>query len=204
MKPRATATARPASSSGRGAREPTFFGSPEAWRRWLERHHASAGELLVGFHKGGARRAGLRWALAVDQALCFGWIDGVRSKIDGTSYAIRFTPRRPGSTWSAVNIDRVAELERRGLMAAAGRRAFARRSEKRSRTYSYERSQAPALDAELRRELAANPQARSFFRAQAPSYRQKAIHWVMSAKTAATRAARLRRLMVAFAAGKKP
>src|ERR671935_2976804 len=111
--------------------EPTFFATPEDFRAWLERHHDSVSELLVGFHKKGSGRPSITWPEAVDQALCFGWIDGVRRRIDEDSYRIRFTPRKPSSTWSAINVKRVAELTKLGLMRPAGVKAFeARKGDK--------------------------------------------------------------------------
>src|SRR5919204_4603501 len=118
--------------------EPTFFATPADFRAWLERHHDSVSELLVGFFKKGSGRPSITWPEAVDQALCFGWIDGVRRSVDEVSYANRFTPRRPRSHWSAVNVQRLEELRRLGLMHPAGLRAFEARSDERTATYSYE------------------------------------------------------------------
>jgi uncharacterized protein YdeI (YjbR/CyaY-like superfamily) len=181
-----------------------YFTTAAAFRTWLEKNHRKARALLVGFKKRGSGEPGMTWREAVDQALCFGWIDGVRRRLSGSSYTVRFSPRKPESTWSAVNIARVAELEAEGSMRPAGRRAFARRSARKSRTYSYERSLAARLEPGLQRRLEADREAWTFFQAQAPSYRRKAIHWIMSAKQAATRLERLARLMVAFAAGRRP
>src|SRR5438105_9746878 len=115
-----------------------FFRTPAQWRSWLERHHASKDELWVGFYKKGSGRPSITWPQSVDEALCFGWIDGIRKSVDADSYMIRFTPRRPGSTWSAVNIRRVAELAKLGLMGEAGRTAFGRRTAAKSGIYAYE------------------------------------------------------------------
>src|SRR5258708_38769425 len=117
---------------------PTFFETPAAFRQWLEKHHERAIELLVGLYKKGSGRPSITWPESVDQALCFGWIDGVRRRIDDVSYSIRFTPRKPARTWSAINISRVAELTKRDLIRPAGLQAFARRSEEKSRIYAYE------------------------------------------------------------------
>ncbi len=182
---------------------PTFFSTPAGFRSWLERNHSDADELLVGFHKRGAGTPSITWPEAVDQALCFGWIDGVRRRIDSARYTIRFTPRRVGSTWSAVNIDRVAELQAQGLMQPAGLKAFEQRSEKKSRTYSYEREDTPTLERALEKLLKADKKAWTFFQSQAPSYQRKVIHWVMTAKKAEIRQKRIGRLIEAFANGRK-
>ena len=183
--------------------KPTFFASARALRTWLARNHGSAPELLLGLHKKGSDVPSVTWPEAVDQALCFGWIDGVRKRLDDSRYTIRFAPRRPGSTWSAVNIDRIAELEASGLMRPSGREAFARRSEQRSRTYSYEQSGTATLDGPLARVLEADAKAVAFFRAQAPSYRRKVVHWVMTAKGSDVRRTRLERLIAAFRSGRR-
>jgi uncharacterized protein YdeI (YjbR/CyaY-like superfamily) len=184
--------------------KPTFFATPGAFRVWLTKHHRLAREFLVGFRKMGSGEPSITWPEAVDQALCFGWIDGVRRRLSDSSYAVRFTPRKPGSTWSAVNIARVAELEAEGSMRPAGRRAFAQRSAEKSRMYSYERSRAATLEPALQAKFEANRKAWGFFQSQAPSYQRKVIHWITSAKQAETRLARLTRLMTDFAAGRKP
>lgn len=180
-----------------------FFDAPRGFRTWLKRNHAVTSEQWVGFRRVGRVDSGIRWSEAVDQALCFGWIDGVRKRIDAKSYAIRFTPRRDGSVWSAVNIRRVAALEAEGSMTRAGRAAFESRSERKSRTYSYERPSPAELDTRLQKLLRADAKAWKFFRAQAPSYQRKVIHWIMSAKATPTREVRLRRAITAFAAGRK-
>src|SRR5436305_6711333 len=118
--------------------KPLFFATPADWRDWLEEHHERGKEVLVGFHKRGSGKPCMTWPESVDAALCFGWIDGVRRSIDETSYTIRFTPRRPTSTWSAVNIKRVKQLKKTGLMHPAGLKAFAARSARKSGIYSYE------------------------------------------------------------------
>jgi len=182
--------------------EPMFFATPEAFRAWLEEHHASATELLVGFHKKGSGRPSITWPEAVDQALCFGWIDGVRRSIDDDSYSIRFTPRKPSSAWSAVNVARVEELTRQGLMRPAGVEAFARRSPERTGTYSYEQRAAAALDPEHERRFRAEAAAWAFFQAQPPWYRRAATWWVVSAKREETRERRLAQLIADSAAGR--
>ena len=180
--------------------KPAFFKSPTDLRDWLARHHADSGELLVGFYRKESGRGGIAYPEALDEALSFGWIDGVRKRLDAEAYTIRFTPRKPGSTWSAVNIARVGELTSRGLMQPPGLRVFQERDERKTRQYSYEREQAelhPALDAALR----ANPKASTFFDAQPPGYRRITAFWVMSAKKEETRARRLAHLIERSASG---
>jgi uncharacterized protein YdeI (YjbR/CyaY-like superfamily) len=180
--------------------KPTFFAGAAEFRAWLERHHRDSPELLVGLRKG---RAGLGWSEAVDQALCFGWIDGVRKRLDERSYTVRVTPRRPGSTWSASNIERVAKLRSRGLMRPAGLAAFERRVAEKSRTYSYEQAEPAALDPALEKLLRARKEAWAHFQEQAPSYRRKVVHWIMAAKSDETRAKRLHRLIEAASRGRR-
>jgi uncharacterized protein YdeI (YjbR/CyaY-like superfamily) len=182
--------------------EPTFFATPADFRAWLERHHDSVSELLVGFHKTGSGRPSITWPEAVDQALCFGWIDGVRRRIDDASYSIRFTPRTPRSTWSAVNVERMKELVDQGLVAPAGLAAFERRADDRTAIYSYEQRRNARLEPEQERRLHADQRAQAFFEAQPPSYRRAAIHWVTSAKRAETRERRLAQLIECSAAGR--
>jgi uncharacterized protein YdeI (YjbR/CyaY-like superfamily) len=181
--------------------EPTFFATPADFRAWLERHHEGHSELIVGFHKRGSGRPSITWPEAVDQALCFGWIDGVRRRIDDTSYSIRFTPRKARSTWSAVNIKRMNELVDEGRVAPAGLAAFERRTDDRSAIYSYEQRKAAKLDLDQERCLRADERARAYFEAQPPSYRRAAIHWVTSAKKPETRERRLAQLIECSAAG---
>jgi uncharacterized protein YdeI (YjbR/CyaY-like superfamily) len=171
--------------------EPTFFETPEHLRRWLEENHASATELWVGFYKKGTGRASVTWPEAVDEALCFGWIDGVRYRIDEESYRQRFTPRRESSTWSAVNIRRMRELTEEGRVRPSGLEAFERRSAKRSGTYSYEQREKARLDEALERRFRAATSAWAYFEQEAPWYRKTAIFWVMSAKRQETRERRL-------------
>ena len=184
-----------------GAMRPKFFATPAAFRAWLARHHRSAAELLVGFHKRASGTASLTWPESVDEALCFGWIDGVRRRLDADRYTIRFTPRRPGSIWSAVNCRKVLSLEAAGRLRPAGRAAYAARRANRSGRYSYE--QRPRrLPAPYARLLAASPAAHRFFLGQAPWYRRAAIWWVVSARGAATRLRRAGRLIELSAAGR--
>jgi uncharacterized protein YdeI (YjbR/CyaY-like superfamily) len=180
----------------------TFFATPAAFRTWLRKHHESASELLVGFYKKGFGKPSITWPQAVDQALCFGWIDGVRRSIDDESYTIRFTPRKPTSTWSAINIRRVAELTRDGLMQPAGLKAFAARSEAKSGIYAYEQRHASKLEPAEEKRFRANKRAWAFFEAQPAGYRRTATWWVVSAKRHATRARRLDTLIEDSAAGR--
>jgi uncharacterized protein YdeI (YjbR/CyaY-like superfamily) len=175
--------------------EPHYFAEPAAFRTWLEEHHETARELWVGFYKKGSGRASITWPEAVDQALCFGWIDGIRKSVDDASYTIRFTPRQPRSTWSAVNIRRVAELSGQGLMRPAGMRAFEQRSEQGSELYSYEQRASITLDEASEQQFRAHERAWAFFQAQPPSYRQAALWWVVSAKREETRRRRLATLI---------
>ena len=182
--------------------KPTFFATPSEFRRWLEEHHATARELWVGFYKKDSGRPSITWPEAVDEALCYGWIDGVRRRIDDVSYAIRFTPRKPRSNWSAVNVDRVAELTRLGRMHPAGLAAFNGRAAARTGIYAYEQRAAARLDPAAEQAFRANERAWAFFQAQAPWYRRTAIWWVVSAKQEATRLRRLATLIADSAAGR--
>ncbi len=174
---------------------PTFFPTPADFRAWLEEHHDEAKELLVGFYKKGSGKPSITWPESVDEALCFGWIDGVRKGIDDESYTIRFTPRKPRSNWSAVNIKRVAELTRLGLMRPAGLKAFEQRVEAKSGVYSFEQGDDVRLEEAHEEQFRANAQAWEFFQAQPPGYRKAAICWVVSAKKAETRLRRLATLI---------
>ena len=174
--------------------EVVFFETPSEFRAWLEAHHETATELWVGFHKKRTGRPSMIWPEAVDQALCFGWIDGIRKRVDETSYANRFTPRKAKSTWSNVNIAKVASLTERGLMTPAGLRAFEARDGARSGIYSFEQDEhtlAPAYEQQLQEHAA----AWAFFQVQPPGYRRTASFWVMSAKREETRLKRLATLI---------
>lgn len=182
-----------------GAMKPRFFATPSAFRAWLEKHHDKTRELWVGFHRKSSGRPSITWPESVDAALCFGWIDGLRKGIDGISYAIRFTPRKPDSNWSAINVKRVGELTRLGLMHPAGLKAFQERTK--SATYSYEQRNAAKLDASDKRRFRANKRAWAFFQARAPWYRRTAVYWVISAKREETRHKRLATLIAYSARG---
>jgi len=182
--------------------EPMFFETPAEFRDWLEEHHTDVAELLVGFHKKGSGRPSMTWPESVDQALCFGWIDGVRRGIDEHSYTIRFTPRKARSTWSRVNVKRAEELVEEGLMRPAGLAAFERRSDDRSGIYACEQRKQAKLDPAAEKEFRADRKAWAFFSEQAPSYRRTATHWVISAKKEETRRKRLKTLIEDSAAGR--
>jgi uncharacterized protein YdeI (YjbR/CyaY-like superfamily) len=183
--------------------KPTFFPTPAAWRAWLEQNHARKQELLVGFYKKASGKPSITWQESVDQALCFGWIDGVRKSIDDERYTIRFTPRRPGSIWSAVNIKRVGELIRAKLMTEAGLAAFARRRDDRSAIYGYEQRKDPRFTPEHQKAFQTNAAAWKFFQAQAPSYIRLSTFWVVSAKRPETQRKRLQLLIADSAAGRR-
>lgn len=175
--------------------EPTFFATPSEFRAWLEEHHDKAQELWVGFYKKSSGKPSVTWPEAVDEALCFGWIDGLRKGIDDVSYTIRFTPRKPRSVWSAVNINRVKELTSLGLMRPAGLQAFEQRSDEKSAIYAYEQENGVELGPAYERRFRANKKAWAFFQAQAAWYRKAAIWWVISAKKDETRLRRLATLI---------
>lgn len=158
--------------------------------------------MFVGYFKKATGKQTMTWSQAVDQALCFGWIDGMRKRIDDERYMIRFTPRKPSSTWSAVNVERIKELTELGLMRPEGLNAFQARVEGKTGVYAYERRDAAALDEAEEREFSANPQAWAFFQARPPSYRTAAIWWVVSAKKPETRRKRLATLMEDSANGR--
>jgi uncharacterized protein YdeI (YjbR/CyaY-like superfamily) len=173
---------------------PIFFAEQADFRRWLAENHDKENELLVGFYKVGSGKPSMNWSQSVDEALCFGWIDGVRKSLDEDSYCIRFTPRRAKSIWSAVNIKKVEELSKQGLMQPAGLAAFAKRDENKSRVYAYENEPLKLSD-EFEKQFRANEKAWAFFQKQAPYYRKLATKWVMSAKQESTRQNRLERLI---------
>ena len=167
-----------------------FFKTPVQLRKWFKQHHQASPELWVGFYKKVTGKKGITYHEALDEALCFGWIDGVRKSVDAASYMSRFSPRRARSAWSRINIRRAGELIKLGRMSAAGLKAFKARDPKRSGLYSFEN--APRrLSRQFEQKLKANEKAREFFQAQAPWYRKLASFWVMSAKKEATRRRRL-------------
>ena len=185
------------------AKEIAFFESPSIFRKWLEQNHSAVQELWVGFYRKDSGRPSITWPESVDEALCFGWIDGLRKRIDAESYMIRFTPRRAISYWSMINIARVVELKRAGRMHLAGLRAFEQRAPERSGTYSYENRKRTKLDKRAEKQFRSSPAAWKFFQEQTPSYRQFTTWWVMSAKKEETRARRLAKLIEYSARGKR-
>jgi len=182
--------------------KPTFFPTPAHFRRWLERHHAAASELWVGFYKKASGKPSITWPESVDEALCYGWIDGIRKSIDDISYQIRLTPRKTGSTWSRVNIGRAQALIEQGRMQPAGLKAYQARIENKSSIYSYEQRNGE-LQAPYIRLLKKTKAAWEYFQAQAPSYRRTVGWWIVSAKKEETRVRRLEKLIAYSARGEK-
>ena len=182
--------------------KPKFFATPSHLREWFEKNHAKVEELWVGYYKKDSGRASITWPESVDEALCVGWIDGIRKNIDEKSYKIRFTPRRPGSIWSAINIKRCRGLAEEGRMRAAGLKAFEARRENRSGNYSYEQRR-DQLEEPYQSLLRKNKAAWTFFQAQPPGYRKVVGWWVISAKSEETRLKRLQKLTEESARGKR-
>ena len=174
-----------------------IFASAASFRRWFDKHHSTTIELQVGFYKKSSGHAGLTYPEAVDEALCFGWIDGIVRKLDTERFTHRFTPRRPGSIWSNINVGHVARLNAADRMHAAGLAAFAARSAAKTGIYSYERREPPSrpqkLPRDFERVFRADPSAWSFWQAQPTGYRRTVIRWIVSARQAATRRSRLAR-----------
>jgi len=180
----------------------TFFPTPQDFRDWLEKNHQTEKELLVGFYKVGTKKPSMTWSESVDQALCFGWIDGVRKSIDDESYSIRFTPRKPTSIWSAINIKKVEDLTKAGLMTSEGLKAFELRKEEKSAIYSHEKELA-TLDPAFEKQFRTNKKAWEFFNSQAPSYQKVMLHWIMRAKQEKTRLSRLEKTIRESEQGKR-
>ena len=178
------------------------FKSPGDFRTWLAKNHAAATELFVGFHKTTSGKKGATYAQALDEALCFGWIDGVRRSIDADSYMIRFTPRKPKSIWSLVNVRHVERLQKAGKMAEPGLKAFALREKQRIGIYSFEQKR-PGLSAKFKKLFRANGPAWEFFSSQAPWYQRTAGHWVVRAKQEETRLRRFAKLVEVSADGQR-
>lgn len=172
-----------------------FFATPADFRAWLEKNHALHRELSVGFYKRDSGKPSITWPESVDAALCYGWIDGVRNSIDAVSYRIRFTPRKPTSTWSAINVKRVAELTKLGLMNPAGVKAFKARKGDKTGIYAYEQRKTAKLPREYEKKFRANKKAWTFFQKQPPWYQRTAAYRVISAKQEATREKRLTELI---------
>ena len=191
------------SSTGSSESQPRYFASAAAFRRWLEANHGKADGLWIAFWKAHTGKAGLTYLEAVDEALCFGWIDGLKKRLDDHAFVQRFTPRKARSTWSHINIGKVEALTKAGRMAPAGLAAFEGRDPARVGIYSFENRDKAALDATLARRFKAQKAAWSFFETQPPGYRRLLIFWVTSAKQAATRERRLARLIDHCARGRR-
>jgi len=183
--------------------DPTFFPAPEDFCAWLEANHESEAELWVAFYKVGTGRPSITWPESVDEALCFGWIDGLRRKLDEEAYVIRFTPRKPTSNWSAKNIARIEELIAEGRVRPAGMKLYEARDPDKSRVYSFERRKAAKLEPNQEARFRAHEAAWEFFQSQPPGYRRTALHWVVSARREATRERRLDTLIEDSANGRK-
>ena len=183
--------------------KPIYFGSAAEFRAWLEEHHATEPAVLVGYWKKKTGKPSLTWSEAVDEALCFGWIDSVMHGVDDERHVQRFTPRKPSSNWSAINVAKVERLRAEGRMRPAGEAAFARRRADKTAIYAYEQRRHPALAPEEQARFEASPAAWAFFQSTPPSYRRPALWWVVSAKRAETRARRLATLIDDSAAGRR-
>ena len=182
--------------------QPVYFKTPSEFRKWLFENHEKENELLVGFHKVNSNKPSITWSESVDEAICFGWIDGVRKSIDEERYCIRFTPRKPTSIWSAINIKKVEELTGKGLMHPSGTQAFKKRKEHKSRIYAYEKKP-ETLRNDFEKNFKSNRKAWKFFQQMPPSYMRIAIHWVMSAKKEETKFRRLEQLIKDSEEGKR-
>jgi uncharacterized protein YdeI (YjbR/CyaY-like superfamily) len=169
---------------------PVFFAKQSDLRKWFEKNHDKKEELWIGYYKTKSGKQSISWPQSVDEALSFGWIDGIRKSIDESSYVIRFTRRKPDSIWSAINIKKVEELTRLGLMHPAGIEAFDKRDEKKSRVYSFEQKTIELEDI-YEKQFKRNKKAWKFFQSQPPSYQKPAMWWVMSAKQESTKQKRL-------------
>jgi uncharacterized protein YdeI (YjbR/CyaY-like superfamily) len=180
----------------------TFFKSQSDFRKWLDKNHNKAAELVVGFYKVGTGKKSIGYKESVDEALCFGWIDGIRKSLGEESYTIRFTPRRPGSIWSRVNINRAKELEKLGLMKSQGLKTFHSFDKKKTNRYSFEQK-IIKLSKDYEKQFKANKKAWQYFQSMPPSYQRPAIWWVMSAKHEETRLRRLKTLICDSEAGRK-
>lgn len=178
---------------------PTFFKTAAEFRAWLKKHHKTEPELIVGYYKKASGKPSMTWQESVDEALCFGWIDGIRRSHGEDAYSNRFTPRRKGSNWSAINIKRVEELTKAGRMQPAGLAAFALRSEAKSRVYTYEQKGIPKFESKLEKLFKANTEAWEFFQTLPPYYRKGETRWVNSAKQEETKLRRLNKVIEACA-----
>lgn len=182
--------------------QPHFFKNTGEFRKWLEKNHTTEKELIVGYYRKETGKPSMTWSESVDQALCFGWIDGIRRKLDNESFSIRFTPRRPDSNWSRVNINKVEELQKAGLMTPEGMELFNKRKDKSGERYSYE-NQPAQFPPEMEKLFRKNKAAWGFFEKQPPSYKKVRIYWVISAKQEETKLNRLNKLIVASEKGER-
>lgn len=183
--------------------DPMFFANPAAFRKWLKKNHASSREQWIGFYRKASGRLSITWPESVDEALCVGWIDGLRKTIDAESYKIRFTPRKKESNWSAVNIGRVKELTKEGRMQPAGLAAFAQRKPEKSGIYAYENRKTAVFDKADEKRFRSNRKAWEFFQRQPAGYRQNVIWALATAKKAETRQRKLERLISESEAGRR-
>ena len=183
--------------------EPRFFKTSQDFRNWLSANAAKADQLLVGFYKVGSGHPSMTWPESVDEALCVGWIDGVRKRIDDVAYTIRFTPRKTTSIWSAVNINKVKDLQQQGRMTPAGEKAFSFRTEAKSRIYAFEQAESAELSAEELFAFKREKTAWAYFDACPPGYKKQMLHRITTVKRAATRAARLAKLVEACKKGER-
>lgn len=180
--------------------EPIFFAKQSDFRKWLLKNHKKETELIVGYYKVDSGKPSITWPQSVDEALCFGWIDGVRHSIDQYAYQIRFTPRKPTSIWSAVNIKKVDELTKKGLMYPAGIAAFEKRKDDKSKIYAFENEEVK-LSAEFEKLFKANKKAWNYFQTLAPTYRKPTMKYIMSAKQHVTQLKRLNEVISDCEAG---
>lgn len=183
--------------------KPMFFKTPAEFRAWLKKHHQAANELWVGYYRKDSGKPSITWQESVDEALCFGWIDGIRKRVNDQAYTNRFTPRRAGSNWSAINIGRVGELSKQKRMAPAGLAAFAKRTEKKSRIYNYEQKDIPDFSPEIEKQFKKNKKAWQFFLTLPPYYRKGETRWITSAKQEETRQRRLDKVIAACESGRR-
>jgi uncharacterized protein YdeI (YjbR/CyaY-like superfamily) len=183
--------------------EPRFFKTPQDFRDWLTTHVSTASQLLVGFYKVGSGHPSMTWPESVDEALCVGWIDGVRKRVDDAAYTIRFTPRKTTSIWSAININKVKELQQQGRMTPAGEKAFSFRTEAKSRIYAFEQAETAELSAEERIAFKREKTAWAYFEACPLGYKKQMLHRITTVKRAETRAARLVKLIEACKKGER-
>jgi uncharacterized protein YdeI (YjbR/CyaY-like superfamily) len=172
-----------------------FFTKASEFREWLEKNHHKKNEIIVGFYKVNSGKTSITWSQSVDQALCFGWIDGVRKSINEESYCIRFTPRRKNSIWSAINIKKVEELTKAGLMKPEGEKSFSYKKDDKSKIYSHEK-EASILNPDYENKFKDHKKAWDFFNKQSPSYQKITIHWIMGAKQEKTRQSRLEKIIL--------